>query len=106
MPTLNTWASQQNPSNLSPLDRLLNQYIQGDAPLAYIMRGDPKGLWQDLNTPRPVNMTKDITDFAVNSITPMGLIGSISHPFLKPSGILPANATSAEKSAFTKYQKA
>jgi hypothetical protein len=31
---------------------------------------------------------------------------AIDHPFLKPSGILPENATSAEKSAYTKYQKA
>lgn len=106
MPILNTWGSQQNPSTLSPLDKLLNSYIQGNAPLAYMMRGDPQGLWQDLNTPKPVNMGQDMTDLAVNSLSPMGLIGSISHPFLKPSGILPAGATSAEKSAYTKYQKA
>ena len=37
MALLNTWASQQDPNSLSPLDRALNNYIQqGDAPLAYL----------------------------------------------------------------------
>lgn len=77
MPIFNTWASQQDPSNLSPLDRLLNQYIQkSDAPAAYLMRGDPQGLWKDLNTPKPVNMAQDMTDVALNANPIMGLIGA------------------------------
>ena len=66
MALLNTWASQQDPSTLSPLDKLLNNYIQSsNAPAAYLMRGDAKGLLQDLNTPRPVNMAKDMTDVEI-----------------------------------------
>jgi hypothetical protein len=76
MALLNTWASQQDQATLSPLDRLLNNYIQkGDAPLAYLMRGDAQGLLKDLNTPKPVNTTQDMTDLALNlvgSINPMG----------------------------------
>lgn len=76
MANLNTWASQQDPSNLSPLDRLLNQYIQkSDAPAAYLMRGDPQGLWKELNTPKPVNMAQDMTDVALNANPMMGLLG-------------------------------
>ena len=72
MPAFNTWASQQDPLSLSPLDRLLNQYIQkSDAPAAYMMRGDPQGLWQDLNTPKPVNMAQDMHNLA------LGMIGSV-----------------------------
>lgn len=77
MALLNTWASQQDPNSLSPLDRALNNYIQqGDAPLAYLMRGDAKGLLQDLNTPKPVNMTQDMTNAALNLNPVMGLIGA------------------------------
>lgn len=80
MPIFNTWASQQDPSNLSPLDRLLNQYIQkSDAPAAYLMRGDPQGLWKDLNTPKPVNMAQDMTDVALNANPIMGLIGATAY---------------------------
>ena len=44
MALLNTWASQQDQATLSPLSRLLNNYIQqGNAPLSYLMRGDPQG---------------------------------------------------------------
>jgi len=72
MALLNTWASQQDQATLSPLSRLLNNYIQkGDAPLAYLMRGDPQGLWKNLNTPKPVNTTQDMTDLA------LGLVGSV-----------------------------
>ena len=72
MALLNTWASQQDQATLSPLDRLLNNYIQkGDAPLAYLMRGDAQGLWKNLNTPKPVNTTQDMTDLA------LGLVGSV-----------------------------
>ena len=49
MALLNTWASQQDPSTLSPLDKLLNNYIQSsNAPAAYLMRGDAKGLFLKL----------------------------------------------------------
>jgi hypothetical protein len=72
MALLNTWASQQDQATLSPLSRLLNNYIQqGNAPLSYLMRGDPQGLWKNLNTPKPVNTTQDMTDLA------LGLVGSI-----------------------------
>ena len=80
MALLNTWASQQDPNSLSPLDRALNNYIQqGDAPLAYLMRGDAKGLLQDLNTPKPVNMTQDMTNAALNLNPVMGLIGATAY---------------------------
>lgn len=80
MALLNTWASQQDPNSLSPLDRALNNYIQqGDAPLAYLMRGDAKGLLQDLNTPKPVNMTQDMTNAALNLNPIMGLIGATAY---------------------------
>ena len=80
MALLNTWASQQDPSTLSPLDKLLNNYIQSsNAPAAYLMRGDAKGLLQDLNTPRPVNITKDMTDVALNANPIMGLIGATAY---------------------------
>lgn len=80
MALLNTWASQQDPNSLSPLDRALNNYIQqGDAPLAYLMRGDAKGLLQDLNTPKPVNMTQDMTNAALNLNPVIGLIGATAY---------------------------
>lgn len=80
MALLNTWASQQDPNSLSPLDRALNNYIQkGDAPLAYLMRGDAKGLLQDLNTPKPVNMTQDMTNAALNFNPIMGLLGTTAY---------------------------
>jgi hypothetical protein len=79
MALLNTWASQQDQATLSPLDRLLNNYIQkGDAPLAYLMRGDAQGLLKDLNTPKPVNMTQDMTNAALNLNPVMGLIGALA----------------------------
>jgi hypothetical protein len=77
MALLNTWASQQDQATLSPLSRLLNNYIQkGDAPLAYLMRGDAQGLLKDLNTPKPVNTTQDMTNLALNLNPVMGLIGA------------------------------
>jgi hypothetical protein len=80
MALLNTWASQQDQATLSPLDRLLNNYIQkGDAPLAYLMRGDAQGLLKDLNTPKPVNMTQDMTNAALNLNPVMGLIGATAY---------------------------
>ena len=79
MALLNTWASQQDQATLSPLDRLLNNYIQkGDAPLAYLMRGDAQGLLKDLNTPKPVNITQDMTNAALNANPVMGLIGALA----------------------------
>lgn len=75
MPIFNTWASQQDPLSLSPLDRLLNQYIQkSDAPAAYLMRGDPQGLWKDLNTPKPIDSAKTAQD--MHNLA-LGMIGSI-----------------------------
>jgi hypothetical protein len=72
MALLNTWASQQDQATLSPLDRLLNNYIQqGNYPLSYLMRGDPQGLWKNLNTPKPVNTVQDMTELA------LGLVGSV-----------------------------
>jgi hypothetical protein len=96
MALLNTWASQQDQATLSPLDRLLNNYIQkGDAPLAYLMRGDAQGLLKDLNTPKPVNMTQDMANAALNLNPVMGLIGATafhgSPAIFNPSNILPSN---------------
>ena len=80
MALLNTWASQQDQTSLSPLDRALNNYIQqGDAPLAYLMRGDAQGLLKDLNTPKPVNMTQDMANAALNLNPVMGLIGATAY---------------------------
>ena len=80
MALLNTWASQQDQATLSPLSRLLNNYIQkSDAPLAYLMRGDAQGLLKDLNTPKPVNMTQDMTNAALNLNPVMGLIGATAY---------------------------
>lgn len=80
MALLNTWASQQDQATLSPLSRLLNNYIQqSDAPLAYLMRGDAQGLLKDLNTPKPVNTTRDMTDLALNLNPVMGLIGATAY---------------------------
>jgi hypothetical protein len=75
MALLNTWASQQDQASLSPLSRLLNNYIQkGDAPLAYLMRGDAQGLLKDLNTPRPVDITQDMVNTALNVNPISGLL--------------------------------
>ena len=80
MALLNTWASQQDQATLSPLSRLLNNYIQqSDAPLAYLMRGDAQGLLKDLNTPKPVNITQDMTNAALNANPIMGLIGATAY---------------------------
>ena len=80
MALLNTWASQQDQATLSPLDRLLNNYIQqGNAPLSYLLRGDPQGLWKNLKTPKPVNMTQDMTNAALNLNPVMGLIGATAY---------------------------
>jgi hypothetical protein len=82
MALLNTWASQQDQATLSPLDRLLNNYIQkGDAPLAYLMRGDAQGLLKDLNTPKPVNMTQDMANAALNLNPVMGLLGTTKNVY-------------------------
>ena len=83
MALLNTWASQQDQATLSPLSRLLNNYIQqGDAPLAYLMRGDPQGLWKNLNTPKPVNTTQDMTDLALGLVGSVKPVGDISKGLL------------------------
>jgi predicted GNAT family acetyltransferase len=83
MALLNTWASQQDQATLSPLDRLLNNYIQqGDAPLAYLMRGDAQGLLKDLNTPKPVNTTRDMTDLALNLVGSINPIGNVTKGLL------------------------
>lgn len=75
MALLNTWASQQDPNSLSPLDRALNTYIQqGNAPLSYLLRGDTQGLLQDINTPRPVNITQDMMNTALNVNPVSGLL--------------------------------
>jgi hypothetical protein len=76
MPAFNTWASQQDPLSLSPLDRLLNNYIQNSNTAgAYLMRGDPQGLWKDLNTPKPVPSTdeamRNMYNLAIGSIAPV-----------------------------------
>ena len=83
MALLNTWASQQDQATLSPLSRLLNNYIQkGDAPLAYLMRGDAQGLLKDLNTPKPVNTTQDMTDLALNLVGSINPIGNVTKGLL------------------------
>ena len=83
MALLNTWASQQDPNSLSPLDRALNNYIQqGDAPLAYLMRGDAQGLLKDLNTPKPVNTTQDMTDLALNLVGSINSMGNVTKGLL------------------------
>lgn len=75
MALLNTWASQQDPNSLSPLDRALNTYIQqGNAPLSYLLRGDTQGLLKDINTPRPVNITQDMISTALNVNPVSGLL--------------------------------
>lgn len=75
MALLNTWASQQDPNSLSPLDRALNTYIQqGNAPLSYLLRGDTQGLLKDINTPRPVNITQDMMNTALNVNPVSGLL--------------------------------
>lgn len=89
MALLNTWASQQNQAILSPLDRLLNNYIQkGDAPLAYLMRGDAQGLLKDLNTPKPVNITQDMTNAALNVNPVSGLLSKAITQGLKYNSLL------------------
>lgn len=83
MALLNTWASQQDQASLSPLDRLLNDYIQNsDAAAAYLMRGDPQGLWKDLNTPKPVNMAQDMQNLALGLVGSVKPVGDISKGLL------------------------
>ncbi|NDB60609.1 hypothetical protein EB001_19505 [bacterium] len=53
------------------LANLVEQYKASDVPAAYLMRGDAKGLWKDLNTPKPVDTAQDMTNLA------LGLVGSI-----------------------------
>ena len=75
MALLNTWASQQDQATLSPLSRALNTYIQkGNAPLSYLLRGDTQGLLKDLNTPRPVDITQDMVNTALNVNPVSGLL--------------------------------
>ena len=75
MALLNTWASQQDQASLSPLDRALNTYIQqGNAPLSYLLRGDTQGLLKDINTPRPVDITQDMLNTALNVNPVSGLL--------------------------------
>jgi hypothetical protein len=75
MALLNTWASQQDQATLSPLDRSLNNYIQqGNYPLSYLMRGDPQGLLKDFNTPKPVDITQDMVNTALNVNPVSGLL--------------------------------
>ena len=57
------------------LANLVEQYKQSDVPAAYLLRGDAKGLWKDLNTPKPVDTAQDMTNLALNlvgSIKPVG----------------------------------
>ena len=75
MALLNTFASQQDQASLSPLDRALNNYIQkGNAPLSYLLRGDTQGLLKDLNTPKPVDITQDMVNTALNVNPVSGLL--------------------------------
>lgn len=75
MALLNTFASQQDPASLSPLSRALNSYIQtGNAPLSYLLRGDTQGLLKDLNTPKPVNISQDMMNTALNVNPVSGLL--------------------------------
>ncbi len=75
MALLNTFASQQDPASLSPLGRALNSYIQtGNAPLSYLLRGDTQGLLKDLNTPKPVNISQDMMNTALNVNPVSGLL--------------------------------
>jgi hypothetical protein len=75
MALLNTFASQQDPASLSPLSRALNSYIQtGNAPLSYLLRGDTQGLLKDLNTPKPVDITQDMVNTALNVNPVSGLL--------------------------------
>jgi len=53
------------------LANLVEQYKQSDVPAAYLLRGDAKGLWKDLNTPKPVDTAQDMTNLA------LGMVGSI-----------------------------
>jgi hypothetical protein len=104
MALLNTWASQQDQATLSPLDRLLNNYIQkGDAPLAYLMRGDAQGLLKDLNTPKPVNTTQDMTDLALNLVGSINPIGNVTKGLLGTTvyhGTSPEAAKAIQKKGF------
>lgn len=89
MALLNTWASQQDPNSLSPLDRALNTYIQqGNAPLSYLLRGDTQGLLKDLNTPRPVNITQDMMNTALNVNPVSGLLSKAITQAPKYSSLL------------------
>jgi hypothetical protein len=75
MALLNTFASQQDPASLSPLGRALNSYIQtGNAPLSYLLRGDTQGLLKDLNTPKPVDISQDMMNTALNVNPVSGLL--------------------------------
>jgi hypothetical protein len=57
------------------LANLVEQYKASDVPAAYLLRGDAKGLWKDLNTPKPIDTAQDMTNLALNlvgSIKPVG----------------------------------
>ena len=68
------------------LANLVEQYKASDVPAAYLLRGDAKGLWKDLNTPKPVDTAQDMTNLA------LGMVGSI-----KPVGILATSPQSLAK---------
>jgi len=68
----------RTPSFVDPSSRLslaLDEWRRGNAPAAYLLRGDPQGLINELTTPKPVPTTEqslqDMYNFAVGSIAPI-----------------------------------
>jgi len=81
-------------------------------PLGYLLRGDIDGFKQDFidrNT-QPITLTnEDLMNMSMDLVNPMakvgGLVGSISHKFLKPSLVGKTKLTGPDSSAMTKYEK-
>ena len=68
----------RTPSFVDPSSRLslaLDEWRRSNAPAAYLLRGDPQGLINELTTPKPVPTTEqslqDMYNFAVGSIAPI-----------------------------------
>jgi hypothetical protein len=70
-----TWASQQDPNNLSPLDKLLNNYLQNkEVPLSVLMSGDVAGFKNQFANSALTGLQNYIKDPAA-SLGATGLIG-------------------------------
>jgi hypothetical protein len=96
------------------LANLVEQYKQSDVPAAYLLRGDTKGLWKDLNTPKSVDTAQDMTNLALNmvgSIKPVGKTAQeLAHTLAQKNAVemlgLPEGNTAMQRARAMGYDTA